>query len=146
MRQQCHLEHDLQKPALEISDDREQVAALGDAAPSWRDAGKHGKESWRRDRRQDKQSPDPRGGQRNRPAHQQRQEGSWRRERSPQIVDHLPATEQRDGGLPPVGHGRSPVAHNPRQQLPITARPAMLAGGNDVIARWKFLYELDVGG
>ncbi len=113
MRQQCHLERDLQQCELEISDDREQVAAFGDAASSWRDAGEHGEESGRRDRREDKQGPDPCGGQRSRAAHQQCQEGGWRCQRSAQIVDHLPATDQRDRGVPPIVHGGSFMADNP---------------------------------
>ena len=41
--------------------------------------------------------------------------------------------------------GRIPaVAKNPWQQLPIAARPAMLASGGDVVARGKFFNDLDI--
>ena len=42
--------------------------------------------------------------------------------------------------------GRVAPAEEPRQQLPVAARPAMLARGGHVVARGKLLDDLDVGG
>ena len=39
-----------------------------------------------------------------------------------------------------------PAAENPRQQLPVAARPAVVAQGADIVARRKFLDDLDIGG
>ena len=38
------------------------------------------------------------------------------------------------------------AAKNPREQLPVAARPSMLPGGGNVVTRRKFLHHLDVGG
>jgi len=46
----------------------------------------------------------------------------------------------------PVAAYPAAESENPGQQLPIAAHPAVLAGRRDVVARGKFLDDLNVGG
>ena len=61
---------------------------------------------------------------------------SSERRRLSSILPSRPAAPPAAGAL---------VAEHPRQQLPVAARPAMLAFGGDVVAGRKFLDHLDVG-
>ena len=67
------------------------------------------------------------------PQHQ-REERRRHRQRAPEIVDHLPAPDRRQA-----------LAQDPRQQLPVPARPAMLACRGRQIVRRRALEQLDVG-
>ena len=98
------------------------------------------------DRQQDEARPDERGGQRQGPARQQRDERRRRRQGAPQIVEHLPEADRRDGAGGFLRQAALHAAEQPRQQLPVAARPAMLACRGDVVAGGKLLDHLDVGG
>ena len=56
-----------------------------------------------------------------------------------QVVEHLPAAERRQRAL------AVRAAEDPGQQLPVAARPAVLARRGDVVARGELLDHLDVG-
>ncbi len=92
--------------------------------------------------------PDQRRVKRQRPARKQREDRGGRRKRAAQIVEHLPAADCRNGAPPrrvaPVLRRRA--AEDPRQQLPVAARPAVMARGADVVASREFLDDLDIGG
>src|SRR5512135_1276531 len=47
--------------------------------------------------------------------------------------------------MSPIAVRVSCVAENPRQQLPITASPAVLASRGSGIVQWKLIEELDIG-
>ncbi len=64
-----------------------------------------------------------------------------REQRPPQVVEHLAAADRRECGPTSVGD-----RDDPGQQLPVAARPAMLALGGDVVAGGKLLDHLDIGG
>src|SRR5204863_438628 len=66
-----------------------------------------------------------------------------RRRRAPQGIQHLPPADQWQRAAA-AGHVIAP-AQDPRQQLPVAARPAMLARGSYVVSRRKLLNDLDVG-
>ena len=59
------------------------------------------------------------------------------------IIFHRPTSGIARWRRSPSG---PPPAEDPRQQLPITARPAILARHRDVVARGKFVDDLDIGG
>ena len=66
-------------------------------------------------------------------------------ERAPKIVEHLPAADPGDRA-PLRTPARIPSAtEDPRQELPVPARPAMLASRRDVVAGEMVFDELDVG-
>ena len=65
---------------------------------------------------------------------------SRREQRAAEIVEHLPARHAVERA---VTRGMS---KNPRKQLPVAARPAMLAIGRDIVSGRKLLDELDIGG
>ena len=70
-----------------------------------------------------------------RPPGDRRDHPGDRRQRAPQIVDHLPARQRRDRAAPSEDVG---------QQLPVAARPAVLARRVDVVAGRVVLDQLDV--
>ena len=63
-----------------------------------------------------------------------------RQQRPPQIVQHL--SQRRPEGCDRCVFG---CRDDPGQELPVAARPAMLAFGGDVVAGREFLDHLDVG-
>ena len=82
--------------------------------------------------------------QRQRPSDEQRRNGRGRRQRAAQIVDHFPPADDRDPAARRTARGGVAAAEDPRQQLPVAARPAMLTIGRHVVARWKILDDFDV--
>ena len=79
------------------------------------------------------------------PPRQQGHDTCRRRQRPPQIVEHLPTADRRKRARAPVSEGRVDTTENPGQQLPVTAGPAVLARSGHVIARRKLLDDLDIG-
>ena len=76
----------------------------------------------------------------------ERQDCGRRGEGAAQIVDHLPATDSRKRVVGATRVRAIPgEAENPRQQLPIAASPALMTSGAHIVARRKFLDDLDVG-
>ena len=80
-----------------------------------------------------------RGRLRQQPAQPQRRQGEAGQQRAPQVVQHLAQADRRHRAALPL------VAQHPGQQLPVAARPAMLAPRSDVVTRRKLLDHLDVG-
>ena len=123
---------------------RAQVAACLEAcatryngAENWQQC-RHGK------RQYDKGGPDERGVAWQHPSGQQGRDTRGCRQRTPQIVQHLPQSEQRQAAAAANGARRVASSKDPRQQLPVTPRPAVLACRSDVVPRWKFLDYLDI--
>ncbi len=88
--------------------------------------------------------PDQRIGERKGPSGQQCENRPRRGERAPQIVNDLPFADQGSGRSCSVTALIFCVPENPRQQLPIAARPAVLACRGDLVVPRKLLEELDV--
>ncbi len=88
------------------------------------------------ERRQDETEPDAARSKCNRPAGEQYEQRGRGGQRAAQVVEHLPATQLRNG--PPA------PAEDPRQQLPVAAHPAVRARGGDLDVRRKILEQVDV--
>ena len=119
-----------------------QVGALGYAAPLGQDFRRHRDERRNGDGEQDELGPDERDAVGQSPAQEQGEVGGGRGERPAQVVEHLPPPDQIDAPA-----RRSPArrpAQDPREELPVAPRPAMLPRRRDLVARGKLLEELDV--
>ncbi len=92
-----------------------------------------------RERTDDDRLPDHRGSRLQQPAESDRDHGARRRQRAAQVVEHLPATRRRDR------ERAAPAPEDPRQQLPVAARPAVQPLDRDLVARREVLDDLDVG-
>ena len=123
----------LRQRQRDIRAERAKVAAQRDAGMPRHEAGEHRQERRQRERQQDEARPDERrrAGGRVQPA-SSATSAAGARQRAPQIVEHLPAADR--GRDSPAGHRRLHAAEHPRQQLPVAARPAMLARRGDVVA------------
>ena len=112
------------------------VAALGDVAAPGNYAAECRQQDGQRDGGQDERGPRAaRGAGGQHPAGDEGQQGRRRRHRAAQVVEHLPARDRRNPG----------AAEDPRQQLPVAARPAMLSGRRHAVVRGRVLEQLDVG-
>ena len=134
VRQHRDRERRLRRSQPEVSAHRAGVAALRNAVPPWDQPGEHRHERGERDRRENEPGPHQGRGGRQRPPDDQCQKGGGRRHRAAQVVHHLPAPDRRER-----------VRHDPRKQLPVTARPSVLAGRGDPIMRRRVLEQLDIG-
>src|SRR5579871_3314503 len=76
---------------------------------------------------------------REKPGREQCEKHASRRKRAAQIVEHFPAAEHRDV------ERAAPPTENPREKLPIAARPSLLAGRGCFVVRRILIYEFDVG-
>ena len=102
-----------------------------------------GSNTRQRDRRHHERGPDERGVQRQKPSREQSENAGGRGQRATQIVQHLPLAEQRQRT---VAASRSIAAtEQPGQQLPVAARPAMIARDPNVVARRKLFHDFDIG-
>ena len=115
----------------------EACATRYDGAENWQQR-RHGK------RQYDKGGPDKRGVAWQHPSGQQGRDTRGCRQRTPEIVQHLPQSEQRQAAAAANGARRVASSKDPRQQLPVTPRPAVLACRSDVVPRWKLLDYLDI--
>jgi len=120
-----------------------QLAAKGRQMAAWcypgmaRQDGRHDRDDgWQKDRRKNEADPHARSGEGQGQSCQQRQHACWSGQCSPEVVEHLPATDRWDTW---------PETDQPWQQLPIAARPAVLAPRGDVVAGGEFLDNLDIG-
>ena len=131
----------------EIAAERAQMARDRHARASRRNGRNDRNESRQHDRQDDEEGPDQRRVKRQSPTRQQSEHRSGRRERSAQIVEHLPAADRGNGARRTLRarlHRRA--AEDPGQQLPVAARPAVMANRADVVAGREFLDDLDIGG
>ena len=110
------------------------------------DGSDDGDEGRQYDRREYEESPNRRCLERQGPSGQQGEDCSRSRQRTSQIVEHFPAADRRDGATLPILAGDGAATQDPGQQLPIAARPAVVAQGGDVVAGGELLDHLDVGG
>ena len=117
-----------------------------DPGAARRDGGNDRNQGRQHDRREHEDGPDESCVKRHRPSGQQGEDRSRRRQRAPQIVEHLPAADRRDGAALPILAGDGAAAEDPGQQLPVAARPAVVAQRGDVVAGGKLLDDLDIGG
>ncbi len=120
-----------------------QVTALRDPPPPRQQSRQHRQQGWHEHGGQDEPGPQPGWERGQRPGRQECHQGRWRRERSTQVVDHLPA---RDGGdlARPARRAMRP-AQDPGQELPVASCPAVLACHGVLVARGRLVEELDVG-
>ncbi len=79
-----------------------------------------------------------------RPAVEQDQNRRRRDEAPPQVVEDLPARDQRKPIARDAGSRRHP-GKEPQQDLPVAAHPAMLAARVREDARWIVVHDFDVG-
>ncbi len=103
------------------------------------DRGEHGKQRRQRDRRDDEARS-----RRARPCSGSIQPATSARQARP-----APSSERRRLSSifqRPIAPARRAAAEEPGQQLPVAARPAVLARRGDVVARRELLDHLDVGG
>ena len=98
-----------------------------------------------RDHSHDEQRPASGPDPRQHPSGQQRQHTRRRRQRAPQIVDHLPTADQRNRLFLPLGLGLAAEPQDPRQQLPVTPRPTVMSRCRDIVAGGEFVDDLDIG-
>src|SRR5664280_451627 len=82
-----------------------------------------------------------RGRQHGPPAHE-REETRWRRQAAAKVVNELPTAKRRNIGS---AEAASRLAKNPRKQLPVAARPTVLARCGNIVTRRKVLKDLDIG-
>jgi hypothetical protein len=118
----------------DIRGESAQVAAYRDPGTPRHDRGKNGEQCRQGDRRHNEAGPDDGRLQGQRPSRQQGDDARRRRQRAPQVIDHLPPTDQRNGGCGPIPNGGVAATEYPRQQLPVAARPSVLARGGHVVA------------
>ena len=131
---------------LKVRTERAGVAGDRDAGAAREKSRDRGYQVGNQHRRQHQPCPGERGGERLGPAKHQGQHGGRGGQGSPEIVDHLPAADERERIAPPCGVGAfARKAQNPRQQLPVPARPAVMSRRADVVTRRKFFDDLDVG-
>ena len=129
----------------DVRAERAQMAACSDPGPSRNDPGEDREQRGQRERGQDEAGPDGRSLQGQRPAGHQGGDCRRRGQRAAQVVQHLPATDRRQRARAPTVGGSVAAAEDPRQELPVAARPPVLASGGHVVARRKLLDHLDVG-
>ena len=145
MREKGDDEGDLQEREAEILPHGAQVAAFREPQASRHDPGEERQESGQREHGEHPQAPHHRGRGWQSPPHQQGEKRGRRRQRSAQVVHHLPAANERNRLARRIGVRAPPTAEDPGDQLPIAPRPTMLARRRDVVARWELLDDLDVG-
>src|SRR5579872_5075795 len=121
------------------------MSSLGEPPPARHHPYKRREKSGNRERRDDEPAPDCRGSQRQSPSHDQCEERGRRRQRPPQVIQHLPATDQGNRGSMLIAAGIRSTAEDPWQQLPIAARPSMLASCRGVVARGELFDYLNIG-
>ena len=114
------------------------------AGTARQDTGGGRNECRQQDRRQYEADPHRRGGGRQGETCQQREHAGRCGHRSPQIVEDLPTADRRDGSACPIGAGFRSATRQPRQQLPIAARPAVVAPRIEVVAGGKLLDHFDI--
>ena len=116
VRQHREREPDLRGGQHEVATDRARMATLGDASPARDHAAQCRQECGHDDGGEDEGTPHRGRRPRHQPRHDEGQEGGRGRHRAAEVVQHLPAPDHRDA-----------PSENPRQQLPIAARPSVLA-------------------
>ena len=145
MRQERHEQQDLRRGEFEVGADGGEVHALAEAEPPRRDRRQQRDQRGHRNREQDEGGPAPSVREGQHPSCHEGHEGRRRRERPPQVVDHFPAADERDGPAAPGCLGCRSPADDPRQKLPVPARPTILASGRHVIPCRELVDHLDVG-
>ena len=147
VREQSHDQQGLRERAAKIGKDPGEVHPGADARVTGPGRRKHRRNARKSDRAEEEKRPHQRRFERQRPTRKQGQHAGQRRDRPAQIVDHFPAAARRHAcrQTPGFSEKRAP-AEDPGQQLPVAARPAMVAQRGDVVARRIGFDDLDVGG
>ncbi|EDT03388.1 hypothetical protein BamIOP4010DRAFT_3075 [Burkholderia ambifaria IOP40-10] len=105
------------------------------APPARHQSAQYGQQKRQRDRHQHEGAPGERHGERQHPSGQQRDQHRGGRERAAQVVQHLPAADRRQ---------RFVAENQPRQELPVAARPSVQASRRDVVAGRRRFDHLDI--
>ena len=143
MREEGEAERDLGAGQRQALAEAAEVSALGAAGPPRNQLRRYRNERGQREAEKNQLGPDQRRAGRQGPREQEREIGAGSRERPPQVVEHLPAADRRDPG--PRSARAGGAADQPRQELPVAARPAVLTRRRDLVTSGKVLEELDVG-
>ena len=138
-------ETDVGRRQSHVGAHRPEVAALGDPRPPREESRDHGQRRREDDRGQHERGPRARRDRRDGPGRDERRQRQRCRHRPPQVVDHLPAGDPRHGAAVPVAPGVTRPAEDPWQQLPVAARPAVLARRRDQVVRRELVEQLHVG-
>ena len=94
---------------------------------------------------QHERGPQAGGDRGQRPGRDERRQRERGGQRPAQVVDHLPAGDAGIGAPAPTARGVAGTPEDPRQELPVAPRPAVLAGRRDQVVRRELLEQLDVG-
>ena len=126
MREERQREEGLEQGKAHIAGQRAQVAAERDAAVARQDGGKDGDEIRHNEGQHHERRPGEGGGPWQGPAKHECGNGKGRRERAPQIVEHLETPHRRNGeGRGSCAPRPGTAPQNPGQELPVAPRPAM---------------------
>ena len=143
MRQEHDVQCRLQQGEPRILPQQTHPGELGHAAGAGNESRQHRRQARHGQHQQHKRRQDHCGPQRQGPGDDQGDDTGRRHQRPAQVVENLPQAHQRNRAVTRPITATHP-AEEPRQQLPVTARPAMCTRGGHVIARRKFLDDLDV--
>ena len=128
---------DLRQGARRVGQDTAHVAPFRDPATARHHVVHRGHERRQQQGGDDERRPQTRPPDGMQPARHEQQEDRGRRQRPPQVVEHLPTPDQRQA--------RAGSTEYPGEELPVATRPAMLANGGDQVARRELLEQRDVG-
>ena len=134
-------EGDLAKSRQSINPKGGKMAAQRHPEAGGHQAERQGQHARQGQHGDDQNRPQKRERQRQHPARKKRQNHHRSQQRPAQVVDHLPAPDRRN----PASFA-PPLPEDPRQKLPVTPHPPMLAADVDVMAGGKILNHLDVRG
>ena len=145
MREERDAEGHLRRGERDVRDHGSQVAALGDALAS-RPQSRQDRQRRRDDHRREQERGPSAGRDRGeRPGGDERRQHERGGHRPAQVVEHLPAGDARHGAWAPPARGVPGAAEDPRQELPVTSCPPVLAGRRDQVVRRELVEQLDVG-
>ena len=113
MRKEADHERRLGESEAEIGAKRAEVAAHGDSRPPRDDGSDDGDQGRQYNRREYEESPNRRRLERQGPSRQQGEDCSRSRQRTSQIVEHLPAADRRDGATLPILAGDGAATQYP---------------------------------
>ena len=80
------------------------------------------------------------------PADNERKNGQRRRQGAAQIIQHFPFADDWNRAFCHARCSSANIAEQPWQQLPVAARPAVMAHGAHIITRRKFLNNFNICG
>ena len=140
-------ECDVRDGPAQVGGQRPQMACHGDIGRARHHTRQHRDHDRQQHRGKHEPRPHQRGAERQCEADRQRRDAGRCGEAAPQVVEHLPSPDGRNGTMRGAGPvRRSAPADDPRQQLPVATGPPVVAQRADVVARGEILHHFDVGG